>query len=86
MDVLIDIENNTLIRKILKDFPPCVNIVSITDSNALPIANESLNLYVDKSLDQDQYSNIILGAVLNNGKWITLDGSNYIIYPMHLSR
>jgi hypothetical protein len=37
---------------------------------------------VDKSLDQDQYSHIILAATLNSGKWITLDGNNYVTYPM----
>jgi hypothetical protein len=54
MEVLIDNKNHTLIGKILKDFPPNANIVAITASNALSVATESLNLYVDKSLNPNQ--------------------------------
>lgn len=85
MDFITTDKTNVLSSRILKDFPPQINIVEVTDANVLSIVAESLNLYVDKSLDQDQYSHIILTATLNNGKWITLDGNNYVTSPMQFS-
>ena len=82
MDFITTDKTNVLSSRILKDFPPQINIVEITDFNVVSVAMESINLYVDKSLDQNQYSHIILAATLNSGKWITLDGNNYVTYPM----
>ena len=69
MDFLTDNKNNSLTAKVLRHFPPGTNVVEISDPNALDIICNSLNLYIDKALEQN-HPEIILLAALNNGKWI----------------
>lgn len=69
MDFVTNNKNNSLTTKVLRHFPPGINVVEISDPNALDIVYNSLNLYVDKALEQN-YPEIILLASLNNGKWI----------------
>ena len=69
MDFVTDNKNNSLTAKVLRHFPPGANVVEISDPNALDIICNSLNLYIDKALEQN-HPEIMLLAALNNGKWI----------------